>query len=180
MPPGSPPYQPHPPSLPAGPSGTSRSTGSSRSSQGPPPPSLYLSTNQEGQSHGSTTPSSSKIAALVEYKAWTTTDTRIKPSVSSTSEDLHMDDDMVPNAQVHSFDDEDIENAHIPKNKWASALASTYSPPLEDSLLAQTGNMAMFMDWFYKRQRITKLKQQDLEGPAFKLVKVFHPNVIHL
>nr|GEV70038.1 hypothetical protein [Tanacetum cinerariifolium] len=69
-----------------------------------------------------------------------------------------MDDDMAPDAQVHSSDDEDIWNAHIPK----------------------TNDMAMFMDWFCKRQGITKLKPQDLEGPAYKLVKVFHPNVIHL
>nr|GEY39976.1 hypothetical protein [Tanacetum cinerariifolium] len=40
--------------------------------------------------------------------------------------------------------------------------------------------MAMLMDWFCKRQGITELKPQDLEGPAFELVKVFHPNVIHL
>nr|GEU94305.1 histone deacetylase 14 [Tanacetum cinerariifolium] len=61
-----------------------------------------------------------------------------KPSVSSTPEDLHMYDDMAPNAQVHSSDDEDIRNVHIPKNNWASALASTYSPPPEDSLLTHT------------------------------------------
>nr|GFA58755.1 hypothetical protein [Tanacetum cinerariifolium] len=30
------------------------------------------------------------------------------------------------------------------------------------------------------RQGITELKPQDLEGPAFELFKVFHPNVIHL
>nr|GFA52665.1 hypothetical protein [Tanacetum cinerariifolium] len=68
----------------------------------------------------------------------------------------------------------------VPKNNWASALAFTYSPSPEDSLLAQIGDMAMFMDWFCKRQGITKLKPQDLEGPVFELVKVFHPNVIHL
>nr|GEY76762.1 hypothetical protein [Tanacetum cinerariifolium] len=102
---------------------------------------------------------------------------------------LQMDDDMAPDAQVHSSDDEDIRNAYIPKvnlwqdwwkplkedriatpeptwsilasdvpvpkNNWASALACTYSPPPEDSVLAQT-------------------------GPAFELVKVFHPNVIHI
>nr|GFC58438.1 hypothetical protein [Tanacetum cinerariifolium] len=90
--------------------------------------------------------------------AWTTTDTRLKPFVSSIPKDLHTDDDMAPDAQAHSSDDEDIENAHIPK----------------------TGDMAMFMDWFCKRQGITELKPQDLEGPAFELVKVFHPNVIHL
>nr|GEX24203.1 uncharacterized mitochondrial protein AtMg00810-like [Tanacetum cinerariifolium] len=71
-------------------------------------------------------------------------------------------------------------DVHVPKNNWASALASTYSPPPEDLLLAQTGDIAMFMDWFCKRQGITELKPQDLEGPAFELVKVFHPNVIHL
>nr|GEX13578.1 MAK10-like protein [Tanacetum cinerariifolium] len=80
-----------------------------------------------------------------------------------------------PDAEAQSSDDEDIGNAHIPKNNWASALASTYSPPLEDSLLAQTSDMTMFMDWFCKRQGITKLKPQDLEGPAFELVN--HPNV---
>ncbi|GJS05017.1 hypothetical protein Tco_0321525 [Tanacetum coccineum] len=65
-------------------------------------------------------------------------------------------------------------------NNWASALASTYAPPPENSLLAQTGDMAIFMDWFCKKQGITELTQKDLEGPAFEIVKVFHPNVIHL
>nr|GEW90954.1 hypothetical protein [Tanacetum cinerariifolium] len=85
------------------------------SSQVPPPPPPPPSTNQEGQLHGSTTPSSSKTTASAEYKAWTTTDTRLRPSVSSTPKDLHMDDDMAPDAQIHSSDDEDIGNAHIPK-----------------------------------------------------------------
>nr|GEW94006.1 E-beta-farnesene synthase [Tanacetum cinerariifolium] len=147
MPPGSPPHQP----------------------PLPPPPA--------GQTHGSTALSSLKTVALAEYKAWITTDKRLRLSVSSTPEDLHMDDDMAPDAQVHSSDDEDIMCAYIPKNNWASALASTYSPPPEDLLLAQTGDMAMFMDWFCKRQGITKLKPQDLEGSTFELVKVFHPDV---
>nr|GEV24606.1 hypothetical protein [Tanacetum cinerariifolium] len=187
MPPGSPPHQPHPSSPPTGPSRTSRSPRASGSSQ---------------------------TAASAEYKAWTTTNTRLRPSVSSTPEDIQMDNDMAPDAQVHSSNDEDIRNAHIPKvnlrqdrwkpleedrpatsepawsipssdlpvpkNNWAPTLTSTYSPPPEDSLLVQTGDMAMFMDWFCKRQGITKLKPQDLEGPAFELVKVFYPNVIHL
>nr|GEV62996.1 retrotransposon protein, putative, unclassified [Tanacetum cinerariifolium] len=116
MPLGSPPHQPPPPPPPAGSSRTLGSPGASRSSQvlPPPPP-----TNQEGQSHGSTAPSSSQTAASSEYKAWTTTDTRIRPFVSSTPKDLHMDDDMAPDAQVYLSDDEDIENAHIPKvNLW--------------------------------------------------------------
>nr|GEV20099.1 hypothetical protein [Tanacetum cinerariifolium] len=80
------------------------------------------------------------------------------PPPSTNQEDLHMDDDLALAAQAHSSDDKDIRNAHIPK----------------------TGDMTMFMDWFCKRQGITKLKPQDLEVPAFELIKVFHPNVIHL
>nr|GEU53150.1 hypothetical protein [Tanacetum cinerariifolium] len=40
--------------------------------------------------------------------------------------------------------------------------------------------MAIFIDWFCKRRGITELKPQDLEGPAFEIIKVFHPDVIHL
>ncbi|GKE92356.1 hypothetical protein Tco_1573451, partial [Tanacetum coccineum] len=43
-----------------------------------------------------------------------------------------------------------------------------------------TDDMAIFMDWFCKKQGLTELKQQDLEGPTYKIVKFFHPNVIHL
>nr|GEU49718.1 E-beta-farnesene synthase [Tanacetum cinerariifolium] len=68
----------------------------------------------------------------------------------------------------------------VPTNNWASALVSNYSPPPEDSLLAQTSDIATFMDWFCKRRGITELKPQDLEGPAYEIVKVFHPDVIHL
>ncbi|GJU65545.1 E-beta-farnesene synthase [Tanacetum coccineum] len=141
-------------------------------------------------------PSYSKTAASVEYTAWTTTNTKLKPF-------------------VHSSNDEDIGNDHIPKvnltqdwwkplseedrratpkpawsipsfdlpvlmNNWASALASTYAPSPKNSLLARTGDMATLMDWYYKKQGITKLRQKDLEGPAFEIVKVFYPNVIHL
>nr|GEW27277.1 retrovirus-related Pol polyprotein from transposon TNT 1-94 [Tanacetum cinerariifolium] len=63
-------------------------------------------------------------------------------------------------------------DALIPPNNWASALASSYSPPPEDSLLAQTDDIATFIDWFCKRRGITELKHRDLEGPAFEIVKV--------
>ncbi|GJW38804.1 hypothetical protein Tco_0064649 [Tanacetum coccineum] len=212
-PPGSPPYQPPLPPPPAGPSRTSGASRASGSSQLPPPP-PPPSTNQSDQSKSTDAPSSSKIAASAEYMAWIITDTRLKPSISSIPEDLHMDDDTAPDEQVHSSDDEDLKNDHIPTvnlkqnwwkpltkdrpatpesawsipssdlsipmNNWASALASTYAPPPKNSLLAQTGDMAIFMDWFCKKQGITELKPQDPEGPAFEIVKVFHPNVIHL
>nr|GEV75124.1 Gag-Pol polyprotein [Tanacetum cinerariifolium] len=212
-PPGSPPYQPPPPP-PAGPARASGDPGASGSSQVPPPPPPPLSTNQESQSKGSAAPSSSKTAALAEYQAWTTTGIRLRPSISLTPADLEMDEDMAPDEQAQSSNDEDIESAHIPKvnlrqdwwkpleeerhathepawsipssdlpiptNNWASSLASNYSPPPEDSLLAQTCDIATFMDWFCKRRGITELKPQDLKGPDFEIVKVFHPDVIHL
>ncbi|GJR19115.1 retrovirus-related pol polyprotein from transposon TNT 1-94 [Tanacetum coccineum] len=43
-----------------------------------------------------------------------------------------------------------------------SAWQRTEQP--ENSLLAQTGDMAMFIDWYCKRQGITHLTLQDLEG----------------
>nr|GEX18279.1 hypothetical protein [Tanacetum cinerariifolium] len=93
-PPMSPPHQLPPPPSPAGPSRISRSPrdfGSSQVQTLPPPP---PSTNQE---------------------AWTTTDTRLRPSVSLIPKDLHIDDDMAPDEHVYSSDDEDIRNAYIPK-----------------------------------------------------------------
>ncbi|GJU86902.1 hypothetical protein Tco_1294448 [Tanacetum coccineum] len=169
-----------PPPPPVGPSRTSGTFGASGSSQvtHPPPP---LSTNQSDQSQSTTAPSSSKTAASAEYMAWMTTDTRLKPCVSSIPEELHMDDDTTPNEQpltedrtatpepAWSIPSSDLP---VPVNNWASALVSTYAPPLENSLLAQTGDMAIFIDWFCKKQGITKLKQQDLEGPAYEISQI--------
>ncbi|GKD68474.1 hypothetical protein Tco_1322564 [Tanacetum coccineum] len=84
-PPGSPPYQPPPPPPPAGSSGTPGASGSS-----------------------------SKSVASAEYTAWTTTDTRLKPSVLSIPKELHMDDDTTHDEQVQSSGDEDIGYDHIP------------------------------------------------------------------
>nr|GEX92600.1 hypothetical protein [Tanacetum cinerariifolium] len=60
----------------------------------------------------------------------------------------------------------------VPLNNWALTLASNYSPPPEDSLLTQTSDITTFIDWFCKRRGITELKPQDLEGPAYEIVKV--------
>nr|GEZ36886.1 hypothetical protein [Tanacetum cinerariifolium] len=154
-PPGSPPHPPPPPPPPAGLSGTSGDLGAFGSSQVPPPLPPPSSNNQDTQSKGSAAPSSSKIAASAEYQAWTMTDIRLRPSILLTHRDLKMDEDMGLDEQAQSSDDEDIRSAHIPK----------------------TGDIATFMDWFCKRRGITELKPQDLEGPAYEIVKVFHPDV---
>ncbi|GJS86374.1 hypothetical protein Tco_0769010 [Tanacetum coccineum] len=91
-----------------------------------------------------------------------------EPSITTIPDDLYMDDETTADEQAYSSGDE------------ASALKSAYALPSENSLLAQTGDMAIFMDWYCKRQGITHLTLQDLEGPAFEIVKVFHPDVIHL
>nr|GEV18613.1 hypothetical protein [Tanacetum cinerariifolium] len=158
MPPGSPSHQPPPPPPPAGPSEASRALGASGSSHVPPSPPPPSSTNQESSSKGSAAPSSSKTYTSAEYQAWTTTDIRLRPSISLTLADLEIDEDMDPDEQAQSSDDEDIGSAHI----------------------LTTGDIAIFMDWFCKRRGITELKPQDLEGPAYEIIKVFHPDVIHL
>nr|GEV11566.1 hypothetical protein [Tanacetum cinerariifolium] len=71
-------------------------------------------------------------------------------------------------------------NLQDAENKWATALVFTYAPPTENSLLAKTGDIALFMDWYCKRRGITKPTQKDLEGLSYELVKVFHLNVFHL
>nr|GEY63456.1 hypothetical protein [Tanacetum cinerariifolium] len=187
-PPGSPPHQPPPPHPPAGPFEASRASGSS---QVPPPPPLPSSTNQESQSKGSAAPSSSKTAASAKYQAWTTTDIRIRLSISMTPADLKMDEDMDlkmdedmgPDEQAQSSNDEDIRSAHIAKVN----LRQDWWKPFEEERPAtpepawsirssDTGDIATFMDWFSKRRDITKLKPQDLEGLAFEIFKVFHPD----
>ncbi|GJZ23190.1 hypothetical protein Tco_0560649, partial [Tanacetum coccineum] len=109
-PPGSLPHQPPPPPPPAGSFGTPRA---SRSSQLPPPP-LPLYINQSDQSTSTTAPSSLKTVASAEYTVWTTTDTRLKPSVLSIPEELHIDDDTTHDEHVQSSGDEDIGHDHIP------------------------------------------------------------------
>nr|GEU88276.1 monodehydroascorbate reductase [Tanacetum cinerariifolium] len=107
-PPGSPSHQPPPPPLPAGSSEALGAPGASGSSQVPPPPPLPSSTNQESPSKGSIAPSSSKTAASAKYQAWTTTDIRLRPSISLIPTDLEMDADIAPDEQAQSLDDEDI------------------------------------------------------------------------
>nr|GEX33145.1 hypothetical protein [Tanacetum cinerariifolium] len=65
---------------------------------------------------------------------------------------LDMDEAMGPDEQAQLSDEEDIRSAYIPT----------------------TSDIATFMDWFCKRRGITELKPQDLEGPAYEIVKVFH------
>ncbi|GJY84837.1 hypothetical protein Tco_0498863 [Tanacetum coccineum] len=63
---------------------------------------------------------------------------------------------------------------------WAFALATTYEPPAENSLLVKTGDMTTFMKWYYRQVNKTELTQADFEGQAYEVVKASYPDVIHL
>ncbi|GKA51820.1 hypothetical protein Tco_0745016, partial [Tanacetum coccineum] len=65
-------------------------------------------------------------------------------------------------------------------NNSASALATTYEPPAENSLLAQIRDMTTFMNWYCQKVNKTMLTQADFKGQAYEVVKAFYPYVIHL
>nr|GEW28380.1 putative mitochondrial protein [Tanacetum cinerariifolium] len=173
------------------------------------------------QQQGSEALSSSKSAASApQSMAWTTSDTRYESAgISGTQElsptDSLIQDDSIPDKQVHLSDDEDSENDHLPKadsrkdwwkplpeeerlatpklawtipsstvsdveNNWATALVSAYEIPAENSLLAKTGDMTNFLNRYCRQVNKIALTPADLKGQAYEVVKVFHPDVIHL
>nr|GEX61743.1 retrovirus-related Pol polyprotein from transposon TNT 1-94 [Tanacetum cinerariifolium] len=150
-PPGSPSHQPPHPPPPAGPSGPSGAPGAFGSSQVPPPP-PPLSTSQESL---------------------------LRPSISLTPADLEMDEDMGLDEQAQLSDDEDIGSAHIPmvnlRQGWWKPFEAERPTTPKPAWSIRSSDVP-----FCKRQGITELKPQDLEGPTYEIVKVFHPDVIHL
>ncbi|GJS82394.1 hypothetical protein Tco_0748935 [Tanacetum coccineum] len=101
------------------------------------------------------------------------TTSRLEPSTSSIPEDVFMHEESDVEAQDLVSDDEDIGSRHIPK---ASVVASSYVPLPENSLLSQTGDIGGFIDWFCKKKGIIELTTEHLEGPAYEVVKSFHPD----
>nr|GEW25881.1 hypothetical protein [Tanacetum cinerariifolium] len=127
-PPGSPPYQPPPPPSPAGPSRALGSPRASGSSQVPPPLPPPPSTNQETQSSDDEDIRSAHIPKVNLRQDWWKPLKEERPTTPEPAWSISSSD--VP----------------VPSNNWASAMASNYLPPIEDSLLTQTSDIAMFMD----------------------------------
>ncbi|GJY44729.1 hypothetical protein Tco_0432942 [Tanacetum coccineum] len=146
IPHGSPPLPPPPPP-PSGALGASGTTRASDSAQDPPLPPSSSTTNRGDKSQSSAALSSSKTTALIEYTAWTTTTSRLKPATSSVPEDV----------------------LKIWGLTMKIAAVGTFP-----------NNIGVFSDWFCKKQGITELTPEYLEGPAYEVVKAFHPDVIHL
>ncbi|GJR65245.1 hypothetical protein Tco_0011310 [Tanacetum coccineum] len=87
-------------------SGASGTTGASDSAQAPPSPLLHPHLIIRRSATTPAAPSSSKTAASAEYSAWTTTDTRVKPSITTIPDDLYMDDETTADEQAYSSGDE--------------------------------------------------------------------------
>nr|GFB63817.1 hypothetical protein [Tanacetum cinerariifolium] len=139
---GSPYHQPPPPPPPAGPSRASRAPRASRSSQVPPSPPTPSSTNQENlemdedmaldeqpQSSNDEDIESGHISTVNLRQDWWKPFEEERPATPEPAWSICSSDVLVQT------------------NNWASALASNYSPPPEDSLLVKTGDIATFMDW---------------------------------
>ncbi|GKG26516.1 hypothetical protein Tco_0402219 [Tanacetum coccineum] len=95
-----------------------------------------------------------------------------------------MQDDSVLEEQGHSTPDPawtiPSSNKSDVVNNWASALATTYEPPAENSLLAKIIDMTTFMNWYCQKVNKTVLMQAYFKGQAYEVVKAFYPDVIHL
>nr|GEY08261.1 hypothetical protein [Tanacetum cinerariifolium] len=151
---GSPPPQPLPPPPPAGASkapGTLGALGSSRFPPPPHPPSTGTSGSAQQQGIKALT-SSMSMATTPHFMAWTISNTRYE----STS--------------VFA----DVEN------NWAVALSSTYVTTAENSLLAKTRDITTFMNGYCRKVNNIVLTQADFKGRAFKVIKAFYPDVVHL
>ncbi|GJU49999.1 hypothetical protein Tco_1219554 [Tanacetum coccineum] len=119
---GSPPSPPPPPPPLAGASGAPGISGTSGSSQlPPPPPPPSTSASRSAQQAGSEALSSSKLMASIHQSmAWTTSNTRFESTNFMAAQELSptdslMQDDSIPDEQVHLSDDEDSGNDHLPK-----------------------------------------------------------------
>ncbi|GKE05475.1 hypothetical protein Tco_1397493, partial [Tanacetum coccineum] len=75
-----------------------------------------------------------------------------------------------------------IPSSNMPdvENNWASALVSTYETPAKNSLLAKTGDITTFINWYCGQVNKTELTQADFEGQTYEVVKAFYPDFIHL
>ncbi|GJW36719.1 hypothetical protein Tco_0059639, partial [Tanacetum coccineum] len=194
--PKTPPGSPPPPPLPPPPSGASGASGTTRGSDSaqdplPPPPSPTPNPDTTAYTAWTTTtsrfePSASSIPENVflhEESDFVALD------MVSNDEDIGIRHILRVDLKQDWFkplsEDERPVNPEpawsipssslsIPTHNWASAIASNYVPPPENSLLSQTNDIGVFIDWFCKKQGIIELTPEHLEGPAYKVVKAFH------
>ncbi|GJW89118.1 hypothetical protein Tco_0164458 [Tanacetum coccineum] len=198
-PPGSPPSQPPPLPPPSGASGAPGTSKASWSSQLPPPlPPPSTGTSGSASQQGSEAPTAG-VSGTQELSPTDSPihDDPIPDEQVLLSDDEDSENDHLPKTKSRQdwwkpLPEEErlatpepawtIPSSHKSdvENNWASALAITYEPPAENSLLAKTGDMTTFLKWYCRQVNKTKLTQADFEGQAYEVVKAFYPDVIHL
>ncbi|GJR66154.1 retrovirus-related pol polyprotein from transposon TNT 1-94 [Tanacetum coccineum] len=115
---------------------------------------------------GSMALSSSKPAASIHQSmAWTTFDTRFESTSFTAAQELSptdslMQDDSIPDKQVHLSDDEDFGNDHLPK----ADSRQDWWKPLPEEERPTTPEPAWTIH----------------SSNAYEVVKAFYPDVIHL
>ncbi|GKA82438.1 hypothetical protein Tco_0789186 [Tanacetum coccineum] len=172
-----PPHPQQLPAGPSGTSGASGASGSSQSPPPPPPPSNTQggqSTSTAAPSSSKTAASAEytawtmtdttikpSISPIPEELHMGDDSTADEQAYSSSGEDVGRDHIPMVNLRqswwkpitedrpatpepAWSIPSSDLT---VPTNNWASALNSTYTPPPENSLLAQIGDMTTFMDY---------------------------------
>nr|GEU76058.1 retrovirus-related Pol polyprotein from transposon TNT 1-94 [Tanacetum cinerariifolium] len=92
----------------------------------------------------------------------------------SPTDSLILDDSIPDEQTIPSSTVLDVEN------NWATVLVSAYETLAENSLLAKTGDMTNFLNWYCRHVNKTVLTPADLKGQAYEVVKAFYPNVIRL
>nr|GEY75715.1 hypothetical protein [Tanacetum cinerariifolium] len=115
-------------------------------------------------------------------------DLPITPSGSLPTQELLLtdsliQDDSIPDEQVHLSDDEDSENDHLPKaysrKDWWKPLPEGERPATPETAwtIPSSNVLDVENNW---ATALTELTQADLEGQAYEVVKAFYPDVIHL
>ncbi|GKA87595.1 hypothetical protein Tco_0809359 [Tanacetum coccineum] len=113
----------------------------------PPPTPPSPGTSGFAQQQGIQASSSSKNAASASQSmAWTTSDTQYKSADIPRAQELSPTDYLIPATPEPAWTIPSSNKSDV-VNNWASALATTYEPPAENSLLANIGDMTTFMNW---------------------------------
>nr|GEY02232.1 hypothetical protein [Tanacetum cinerariifolium] len=182
-----------------------------RTPSGSPPPQpspLPPPAGASGASGSEALSLSKSVALAPQSMDWTTSDTRYESASIFETQDLsptdsQIQDDYIPDEQVHLSDDEDSGNDHLLKadsrkdwwkplpeeerlatlkpawtipsstvsdveKKWATTLVSAYETPAENSLLAKTGDMMNFLNWYCRQVNKTVLTLANLEWQAYE------------
>nr|GEW43712.1 hypothetical protein [Tanacetum cinerariifolium] len=157
-----------------------RTSGALGSSQLPlPPPST--GTSESAQQQGSLAPSLSKsVASAPQSMAWTTFDTRYESAGLPGTQELSPTDSVILDDSIP--DEQTIPSSIVSdvENNWATVLVLAFETPAENSLLAKTGDMTNFLNWYCRQVNKTVLTPADLKGQVYEVVKAFHLDVIHL